>query len=37
MNLSTQRHGILYRFEKILHTYQKVRGMKTRSIDKGYV
>jgi hypothetical protein len=37
MNLSAQRHGTLYRFEEILHTYQEVRGgMETRSKDRGY-
>jgi hypothetical protein len=34
MNLSTQRHGTLYRFEEILHTYQEAQGgMETRSTD----
>ncbi len=38
MNLSTQRHGTLYIFEKILHTYQEAEGgMETRSIDIGFV
>jgi hypothetical protein len=38
MNMSTQRHGILYRSKEISHMYQEVEGgMETRSIDKGFV
>jgi len=36
MNLSTQIHGNMHKFEEILHTCQEVQGgMETRSIDKG--
>jgi len=38
MNLSTQRHGTLYIFEEILHTYQEAEGgMEMRSTNKGSV
>jgi hypothetical protein len=36
MNLSTQIHGNMHKFEEILHTHQEIQGgMETRSIDKG--
>jgi len=37
MSLSTQRHGNLYKFEQMLHMHQKVRGMETRSMNKGSI
>ncbi len=35
MNLSTQRHGTLYKYEEISHMYQKPQGgMEARSTNK---
>jgi hypothetical protein len=37
MNLSTQIHGNLHKFEEILHMHQEVQGgMERRSIGKGF-